>query len=118
MRKSAVYIVVTSLFLAFAAALIFAAPAARVGDYHTCPQVTGFVPHIGGPILSGSSNVFICGNAAATVSSFASCNGSLDQIIQGSVIVFINGLPAARQGDVSAHGGLITQGCPTVLIGP
>jgi uncharacterized Zn-binding protein involved in type VI secretion len=25
--------------------------------------------------------------------------------------------PAARQGDQTAHGGLITGGCPTVLIG-
>jgi len=27
------------------------------------------------------------------------------------------GLPAARLGDLTAHGGMITQGCPTVLIG-
>ena len=26
-------------------------PAARVGDMHTCPMVTGVVPHVGGPIL-------------------------------------------------------------------
>jgi uncharacterized Zn-binding protein involved in type VI secretion len=27
------------------------------------------------------------------------------------------GQPAARQGDPTAHGGVITVGCPTVLIG-
>lgn len=27
------------------------------------------------------------------------------------------GQPAARMGDMTAHGGLITIGCPTVLIG-
>ena len=26
-------------------------PAARVSDLHTCPMVTGVVPHVGGPIL-------------------------------------------------------------------
>jgi hypothetical protein len=26
-------------------------PAARVGDMHVCPLVTGGVPHVGGPIL-------------------------------------------------------------------
>jgi uncharacterized Zn-binding protein involved in type VI secretion len=118
MRKSALYFVVMSLIMAFAAVLILAAPAARVGDNHTCPQVTGVIPHVGGPIISGSPNVIICGNQAATVSSFAVCNGPLDQITQGSATVFINGLPAARQGDASAHGGTIVQGCPTVSIGP
>jgi hypothetical protein len=29
----------------------------------------------------------------------------------------IGGKPAARMGDVCAHGGMITVGCPTVLIG-
>ncbi|MCC6456784.1 MAG: PAAR domain-containing protein [Caldilineaceae bacterium] len=27
------------------------------------------------------------------------------------------GKPAARMGDMTAHGGVITAGCPTVLIG-
>jgi uncharacterized Zn-binding protein involved in type VI secretion len=31
--------------------------------------------------------------------------------------VLITGLPAARMGDATAHGGTITLGCPTVLIG-
>ena len=118
MQKSILYFVVTILVLAFAAVLIWAAPAARVGDFHSCPAVTGLIPHVGGPISSGSPNVIICGNQAATVSSFAVCNGPLDQITQGSTTVFINGLPAARQGDLSAHGGVIVQGCPTVSIGP
>jgi hypothetical protein len=26
-------------------------PAARVGDMHVCPMVTGTVPHVGGPAL-------------------------------------------------------------------
>jgi uncharacterized Zn-binding protein involved in type VI secretion len=29
----------------------------------------------------------------------------------------IDGKPAARMGDATAHGGMIIIGCPTVLIG-
>jgi hypothetical protein len=35
----------------------------------------------------------------------------------GSVGVFIGGKPAARMGDPTAHGGIVSVGCPTVLIG-
>jgi uncharacterized Zn-binding protein involved in type VI secretion len=31
--------------------------------------------------------------------------------------VFIGGMPAARMGDLTAHGGSITLGFPTVMIG-
>jgi uncharacterized Zn-binding protein involved in type VI secretion len=32
--------------------------------------------------------------------------------------VLIGGLPAARIGDITAHGGVIVLGCFTVIIGP
>lgn len=70
--------------------LIGGMPAARVGDMHTCPMVTGVVPHVGGPIAMGSGTVLI------------------------------GGMPAARQGDVATCTGppdSIAMGCPTVLIG-
>ncbi len=35
----------------------------------------------------------------------------------GSTGVFIGGKPAARVGDMTAHGGTIAVGIPTVLIG-
>ena len=59
-------------------------------DVHTCPLVTGAVPHVGGVVAVGSATVLI------------------------------NNLSAARQGDVIVEGGppnSITIGCPTVLIG-
>ena len=71
--------------------LIGGMPAARVSDMHTCPMVTGLVPHVGGPILP-----------------------------PGSVTVLIGGLPAARQGDMATCTGppdSIVMGCTTVLIG-
>jgi uncharacterized Zn-binding protein involved in type VI secretion len=59
-------------------------------DLHTCPLVTVLVPHVGGMV----------------------------QI--GSMTVFINGLPAARQGDMIIENGppnTIAAGAPTVQIG-
>lgn len=71
--------------------LIGGKPAWRAGgDFHSCPLVTGTVPHVGGVVVSGSATVLI------------------------------NGLPAARQGDIiteNAPPNAIAQGMPTVLIG-
>ncbi|MCK5013012.1 MAG: PAAR domain-containing protein [Candidatus Omnitrophica bacterium] len=71
--------------------LIGGMPAWRAtSDFHTCPLVTGFVPHVGGIVAVGS------------------------------ISVLINNLPAVRQGDMvieSAPPNSIVMGCPTVLIG-
>ena len=84
---------------------------------HTCPLATP-QPHIGGPI-SGPSviNVLIGGLPAAVLGDVCVCAGPPDAIVKGSMTVFIGGRPAARQGDITAHGGLIAFGLPTVLIG-
>ena len=55
---------------------------------HTCPMVDGVKPHVGGPILP-----------------------------PGCPTVLIGGMPAARMGDPTSHGGVIVAGCPTVIIG-
>lgn len=71
--------------------LIGGKPAWRAGsDMHTCPLVTGTVPHVGGVVPKGSATVLI------------------------------NNLPAARQGDQIVETGppnAIAVGCPTVMIG-
>lgn len=93
-------------------------PAARIGDMHTCPMVTGTVPHVGGPILPPCAvTVTIGGIPAARVGDMATCVGPPDVIALGSMGVFIEGKPAARLGDRTAHGGVIVAGCPTVLVG-
>lgn len=96
-------------------------PAARVGDMHTCPMATPGtppVPHVGGPILPpGKPLVLIGGMPAATVFDMCTCVGPPDMIMRGSMGVFIGGLPAARMGDSTLHGGVITTGWATVLIG-
>lgn len=92
--------------------------AARVGDMHVCPMVTGTVPHVGGPVLPpGASTVLIGGMPAACVGDMLTCTGPPDTIAAGSSSVMICGKPAARMGDSTAHGGSIVAGCPTVLIG-
>jgi len=55
---------------------------------HTCPLVNGTVPHVGGPVMP-----------------------------PGCPTVLIGGMPAARMGDMTAHGGVITVGYPMVEIG-
>ncbi len=96
-------------------------PAARLGDMHACPAVTPGVPpvpHVGGPITGPCApTVLIGGQPAARVGDMALCVGPPDVIVQGSATVTICGVPAARVGDMTAHGGVITVGCPTVIIG-
>ncbi len=92
--------------------------AARITDMHTCPMVTGTVPHVGGPILPpGEATVLIGGLPAAKVGDSLVCTGPPDTIVSGSGTVLIGGMPAARVGDSTAHGGAITLGCQTVIIG-
>lgn len=70
--------------------LIGGLPAWRITDFHTCPLVSGTVPHVGGVVAAGSPTVTI------------------------------NGTPAARQGDTIVETGppdTIVGGCPSVLIG-
>lgn len=71
--------------------LIGGVPAWRAAaDFHTCPLLTGTVPHVGGMVAMGSATVLI------------------------------GGLPAARMGDMIVETGppnSIALGCATVLIG-
>ncbi|PPU67512.1 type VI secretion protein [Xanthomonas pisi] len=93
-------------------------PAARLTDLHVCPMVTGVVPHVGGPIIGpGAPTVLIGGLPAARIGDSAVCVGPPDSIVAGAPTVIISGQPAARLGDSTAHGGVITLGCFTVLIG-
>jgi uncharacterized Zn-binding protein involved in type VI secretion len=85
---------------------------------HTCPMVSGLVPHVGGPILPpGGVTVLIGGLPASTVGDMLICAGGPDSIVKGSATVLINSKPAARMGDITAHGGVIVLGCMTVNIG-
>ena len=93
-------------------------PAARLTDMHVCPMVTGIVPHVGGPILPPCAvTVLIGGLPAARVGDMAVCVGPPDVIVLASFTVLTMSQPQARIGDMTAHGGTIVMGLPTVLVG-
>ncbi|HWA59186.1 MAG TPA: PAAR domain-containing protein [Gemmatimonadales bacterium] len=96
-------------------------PAARVGDMHVCPMVTPGVPpipHVGGPVLPpGGLTVLIGGMPAARVGDMCLCVGPPDVVAMGAFTVLIGGMPAAQMGSMTAHGGTIVLGCPTVMVG-
>lgn len=81
-------------------------------------MVTGIVPHVGGPIIPPCMpTVLTCMMPQARITDMAICVGPIDMIIQGAFTVLVGGLPAARMGDMTVHGGVIITGCFTVLIG-
>ena len=88
---------------------------------HVCPMQTPGtppIPHVGGLISGpGCPTVIIGGMPAAVVGDMAVCVGPPDSISKGSATVFFGGKPAVRQGDLTAHGGNIAAGLPTVMIG-
>lgn len=93
-------------------------PAATISHMHTCPMASGTTPHVGGPIIGpGVPTVLIGGKPAATMGDQCTCAGPPDVIVEGVSTVLIGGKPAATMGSKTAHGGLITAGEPTVLIG-
>jgi uncharacterized Zn-binding protein involved in type VI secretion len=92
-------------------------PASRIADMHVCPMFTGPVPHVGGPIILGCFTVITGMMPQARVTDMAVCVGPPDMIAKGSATVLVQSLPAARIGDLTAHGGTIVLGFPTVIIG-
>lgn len=92
-------------------------PASRITDMHVCPMVTGVVPHVGGPIVLGCFTVLTGMLPQARVTDMCVCVGPPDTIVKGSMTVMVGKLPAARIGDLTAHGGTIVLGLPTVMIG-
>ena len=72
---------------------------------------------MGGPAVAGSPNVLINGMPAARKGDMMVCVGPPDSIKAGSASVFINGKPAARMGDGTSHGGVILGGSGNVFIG-
>jgi uncharacterized Zn-binding protein involved in type VI secretion len=91
--------------------------AARITDMHTCPLASPN-PHVGGPVTGpGVPTVLIGSLPAAVVSDLCVCAGPPDSIVKGSTTVFIGGRMAVRLGDLTAHGGVIVSGMPTVIIG-
>ncbi|QXP54516.1 PAAR domain-containing protein [Cellulophaga sp. HaHa_2_95] len=93
-------------------------PIATQGSMHVCPMSDGPKPHVGGPVIGpGAINILVNNKPAALIGDICTCVGPPDMIAQGAPNVFFNGVPVACQGDMTAHGGVITVGEPNVIIG-
>jgi len=68
-------------------------------------------------IVKGNATAELSASGQATVGDTCVCTGPPDTIVKGSTTVMIGGKPAARMGDGTAHGGIISTGCCTVHIG-
>jgi uncharacterized Zn-binding protein involved in type VI secretion len=93
-------------------------PASRVGDPHICPQAAPN-PHGGGAVKApGSPDVKAGGEPSARHADMTPCAaGPPNSISIGAPGVIINKLLAARLNDATAHGGALSLGAATVLIG-
>lgn len=70
--------------------LIGGRPAWRAGvDFHTCPLVTGLVPHVGGVVMLGSLSVKIQGAFAARLGDQIIEAGPPNAIVSGDFTVLI-----------------------------
>lgn len=87
--------------------------AARRGDHHLCPV------HTGDDIVAPCApTILIGGQPAARLTDLVICiGGPLDIIQTGEPTVLLSGQQAARFSDGTNHGGLVDEGCPTVIIG-
>jgi len=90
-----------TIVVGFPTVLIGGKPAARIGDNHVCPMVTGIVPHVGGPIILGAFNVLVGGVPQARVSDMAVCVGPPDTITIGESTVLV-GTAAGGGGAMGA----------------
>jgi uncharacterized Zn-binding protein involved in type VI secretion len=87
------------------------APGARNRDMGNC--------RIHGPsILSATEyGLFVNGHASVRAGDLVRCRGAEDFVVTGSQTVLLHGVPMARVGDRTLHGGQVTTGSGNVNIG-
>ena len=88
-----------------------------INTNHICPMVTGFTPHVGGPIVGpGNSGVLIDGTPVSVLGDTCVCVGPPDVVVQGYSGVLADGIPVTVQNCMTAHGGVIPMGIPGVIV--
>ncbi len=75
--------------MGFPQVLIGNMPASRIGDMHTCPQVTVLVPHVGGPLILGSFTVLTGFSPQSRVGDALICIGPPDAVAMGCPTVLV-----------------------------
>ena len=91
-------------------------PASRIGDLHTCPMVTGVVPHVGGPFILGSPTVLVGMMPQSRVTDQLTCVGPPDVAIKGEPTVLVG--MAGAGGMLSASAGVGAMGVPVPMAAP
>ncbi|WP_339500021.1 PAAR domain-containing protein [Pseudomonas canadensis] len=81
----------------------------------TDPTACPMPEHGTNPIIEGSPNVFFDGLPAARQGDVSACGSPISSAVSSTV--FINGKPAATLGSVGEHGNVIIGGSGTVIIG-
>ncbi|TBU76894.1 Rhs element Vgr protein [Pseudomonas daroniae] len=81
----------------------------------TDPTACPLPGHGNNPIVQGSPDVIFDGLPAAREGDVSACGSSITSAVSSTV--FINGKPAATLGSVGAHGNVIIGGSGTVIIG-
>ena len=83
--------------------LIGKMPASTMGDQHVCPMTNpGPVPHVGGPIVLGSTGVLIGKKPAARVGDMCVCVGPPATVAMGCPTVMIGEIMAGSQAGSAA----------------
>ena len=108
----------------FPTVIIGGTPASRIGDLHTCPMVTGIVPHVGGPFILGSFTVITGGMPQSKVGDTLICVGPPDELVMGAPTVQVGmvggggGFGAVMSGLVMAFGQMLSGGYPKSELQP
>lgn len=102
--------------LGFPTVLIGFLPASRIGDLHTCPMVTGVVPHVGGPFILGSPTVVVGMMPQSRVTDQLTCVGPPDVALKGEPTVLVG--MAGAGGVMGASAGVIAMGAPVPQAAP
>ncbi|MEM8523923.1 MAG: PAAR domain-containing protein [Bacteroidota bacterium] len=86
--------------------------------HHFCPMKDGKKEHVGGPIIQGSTDVFVENKMLSRHGDSLQCQSpKIDKIIATTTSVFVNGKPLARIQDPTIHGGKIVEGSQSVFAG-
>lgn len=92
---------------------------ARAGDHTFCKAQTHGVPHEGGPLRITSHVCLLSdGKPIVRLGDHAMCRpGTDDVVVEGAATFTVCGVPVARTGDGTYHGGSIVEGSPHFEIG-
>ncbi len=91
-----------------------AKPTARMCDTFSCPKPA---PHKAVFLMPTQTGYWVDGLPVIRLADFGLDLGGADVVMEGAATFLVCGLPVSRKDDKMHHGGLITQGSDTLMIG-